>query len=53
LYQKQEKASPCDSNELVAVRQFLLSANSGQPIAAKNHRISFQWEMRENYQLKI
>jgi hypothetical protein len=29
------------------VRQFPLSVNSGKPIAAINHRIGFQREMRE------
>jgi hypothetical protein len=47
------KASRCKSNELLAVRQFPLSVNSGKPIAATNHRIGFQREMRENDQLWI
>ncbi len=39
--------------EQLAVRQFPLSVNSGMPIATINHRIGFQQEMRENYQLRI
>jgi hypothetical protein len=35
------------------VRHFPLSVNSGKPIAATNHRIGFQQEMRENYHLWI
>jgi hypothetical protein len=35
------------------VRQFPLSVNSGNPIAATNHRIDFQREMQGNYQLWI
>jgi hypothetical protein len=50
---QRELASRCNSNELVAVRQFPLSVKSGKPIAATNHRTGFQREMRENYQLKI
>jgi hypothetical protein len=35
------------------VRQFPLSVDSGKPFAAISHRIGFQREMRENYQLWI
>jgi hypothetical protein len=37
----------CNSDELVALRQFPLSVNSGKPVAATNHKTGFQGEMRE------
>jgi hypothetical protein len=42
-----------NSNELVAVCQFPLSANSGKPIAATIHKTGFQREMLENYHFWI
>jgi hypothetical protein len=38
---------PLQFKELVAVRQFLLSVNSGKPIATTNLKTGFQREMRD------